>query len=146
MSDDAANDPTRIRALAITTEDLLAALEANARRDVAAVLRVTPPFSGRMRARLHLAGSEGGYESVPRPIHVHPEQLLDDDAPAFPSVDATEDALRADPDIEYTPERHRERHERRVETWRTAVRDHVREEATIETPAGDVTVAVSLLG
>lgn len=139
-------DPTRIRSLAITTEDLLAALEANARRDAGAVLRVMPPFTGRMRARLHLAGAEGDYDESPRPLHVEPERLLDDDAPAFPSVDATEDALRSDPDVEYTPERHRSRHEQRVETWRAAVRDHVRDEATLKTPAGTVTVAVSLLG
>jgi hypothetical protein len=140
------DDPTVIRALAVTAEDLVAALEANARRDAGAVLRVTPPFSGRMRARLHLAGAEGGYEGTPRPLHVSPERLLDDDAPAFPSVDETEDELRSDPDLEYTPERHRERHERQVESWRDAVREHVREEATLETPAGSVSVTVSLLG
>lgn len=139
-------DPTRIRSLAVTAEDLLAALEANARRDAGAVLRATPPFSGRMRARLHLAGAEGSYDESPQPIHVPPERFLDDDAPAFPSVDATEDDLRTDPAAEYTPERHRERHERRVAEWRTTVRDHVREESTLETPAGEVTVAVSLLG
>lgn len=141
-----ADDPTRIRSLAITAEDLLAALEANARRDAGAVLRVTPPFSGRMRARLHLAGAEGGYDDSPQPIHIDPGQLLDDDAPAFPSVDATEDDLRSNPDVEYTPERHRERHEQRVAAWRAAVRDHVREETTLETPDGEATVEVSVLG
>jgi hypothetical protein len=141
-----ADDPTRIRSLAITAEDLLAALEANARRDAGAVLRVTPPFSGRMRARLHLAGAEGGYDGPPQPIHIDPEQLLDDDAPAFPSVDATEDDLRSSPDVEYTPERHRERHEQRVAAWRAAVRDRVREETTLETPDGEATVEVSVLG
>jgi hypothetical protein len=144
VSDD--DDPARIRALAVTAEDLLAALEANARRDAGAVLRVTPPFSGRMRARLHLAGAEGGYGDSPQPLHVPPARLLDADAPAFPSVDETEDDLRSDPEVAYTPERHREHHERRVEHWRDAVRSHVRETATIETRAGDVTVDVSLLG
>lgn len=141
-----ADDPTVIHTLAITAEDLIAALEANARRDAGAVLRVTPPFSGRMRARLHLAGAEGGYDDTPRPIHIPPRRLLADDAPAFPSVDATEDDLRSNPETEYTPERHRERHERRVETWRDAVRDHVGEAATIETDGGSVTVTVTLLG
>jgi hypothetical protein len=140
------DDPTVIRALAVTAEDVVAALEANARRDAGAVLRVTPPFSGRMRARLHLAGAEGDYDTTPRPLHVSPERLLDDDAPAFPTVDATEDELRSDPDLEYTPERHQERHERQVESWRDAVREHVREEATVETPAEPVQVTVSLLG
>ena len=140
------DDPTRIRSLAVTAEDLLAALEANARRDAGAVLRVTPPFSGRMRARLHLAGAEGGYDATPRPLHVAPERFLTEDAPAFPSVDETEDDLRSNPETEYTPERHRERHERRVETWRDAVRDHVRGSATVETDGGAVTVTVNLLG
>lgn len=143
MSDD---DPTAIRSLAVTAEDLVAALEANARRDAGAVLRVTPPFSGRMRARLHIAGAEGGYDGSPEPIHVDPGRLVADDAPPFPGVDETEDDLRADPDAEYTPERHRERHEARVETWRESVREYVRETATVETPAGPVTVAVALLG
>lgn len=140
------DDPTRIRSLAVTAEDLLAALEANARRDAGAVLRVTPPFSGRMRARLHLAGAEGGYDATPRPLHVAPERFLTEDAPAFPSVDETEDDLRSAPDETYTPERHRERHEQRVDAWRSAVREHVREETTVETPAGEVAVTVSLLG
>ena len=73
-----ADDPTVIDTLAITAEDLIAALEANARRDAGAVLRVTPPFSGRMRARLHLAGAEGGYDDTPRPIHIPPQRLLAD--------------------------------------------------------------------
>ena len=40
------DDPTVIRSLAVTADDVVAALEANERRDAAAVLRVTPPFSG----------------------------------------------------------------------------------------------------
>lgn len=143
MSED--DDPTVIRSLAVTADDLVAALEANARRDAGAVLRVTPPFSGRMRARLHIAGAEGGYDGTPRPVHVAPERLVDD-VPAFPGVDETEDELRADPGAEYTPERHRERHEARVEAWREAARERVRETATVETTAGEVTVAVTLLG
>jgi hypothetical protein len=140
------DDPTVIRSLALTAEDLLAALEANARREAGAVLRVTPPFSGRMRARLHIAGAEGGYDDQPRPLHIAPERFLAESAPSFPSVDETEDDLRTDPDAEYTPERHRERHEARVETWRAAVREHVRDRATVETPAGPHEAAVSLLG
>lgn len=140
------DDPTVIRALAVTAEDVVASLEANARRDAGAVLRVTPPFSGRMRARLHLAGAEGSYDDAPRPLHVPPGQLLDEDAPTFPSVDETEDELRSNPDIEYTPDQHHERHEQQVASWRDAVREHVREEATVETPAGPVQVTVSLLG
>ena len=52
-------DPSAIRALAIHAEDLLAAAEADARGGPRTVLRVTPPFSGRMRARLHVVQDEG---------------------------------------------------------------------------------------
>lgn len=139
-------DPTVVRSLAVHTDDVVAALEANATRDAGAVLRVTPPFAGRMRARLHLAGAEGTYETTPAPVHVPPEALVDADAPPVPTPDATEDELRADPDAEYTPERHRSYHVARVEAWREAVRDHVRERATIETSAGPHEVHVATLG
>lgn len=137
------DDPTVIRVLAIHTDDIVTALEANARRDVGAVLRVTPPFTGRMRARLHLAGKESPYGD-PAPLHVEPERLVD--APPFPDPDSTEDDLRADPDEPYTPERHRERHEAAVETWRETVRESVRERATIDTPMGPQEIEVRTLG
>ncbi|GAA0258711.1 hypothetical protein [Halobaculum roseum] len=57
QSDD--SDPAVIRQLAVTADDVLAALEARDRGRREAVLRITPPFSGRMRARLHVAGAEG---------------------------------------------------------------------------------------
>ena len=140
------DDPTVIRVLAIHAADIVAALEANASRDARAVLRVTPPFTGRMRARLHLAGAEGGYDSDPAPLHVDPEGLVEDDAPAYPTPDLTEDELRSDPEATYTPEAHREYHERRVEEWREEVRMAVRERATLSTPGGPHEVRVTTLG
>ena len=137
-------DPTAIESLAVTASDLVAALETNRTSARAAVLRVTPPFSSRMRARLHVEGDEA-YEE-PRPVHVPPRALVADDAPAYPTPAETEDALRADPDIEYTVERHRARHETAVEEWRRDLLDAVRGRATVETPSGPVTVGVSLLG
>ena len=137
------DDPTVVRVLAIHTDDIVTALEANARRDAGAVLRVTPPFTGRMRARLHLAGKESAYGD-PAPLHVDPERLVD--APPYPDPDATEDDLRADPKSSYTPERHRERHEAAVQTWRATVRESVRERATIDTPVGDHEVEIRTLG
>ncbi|WP_255197205.1 hypothetical protein [Halorarius litoreus] len=137
------DDPTVIRVLAIHTDDIVSALEANARRDVGAVLRVTPPFTGRMRARIHLAGRESPYGD-PAPLHVEPERLVD--APAFPDPDTTEDELRADPDASYSSERHRERHEAAVAAWRRAVRDAIRDRATIETLQGPHEVEVRRLG
>lgn len=140
------DDPTAIRVLAVHAADVVSALEANAARDARAVLRATPPFAGRMRARLHLAGTEGSYEVDPEPLHVDPEQLVEDDAPEYPTPDRTEDELRSDPDATYTTETHREYHERRVEEWREAVADAIRDRATIEGPTGEHEVAVSALG
>lgn len=138
------DDPTVVRVLAVTAEDVLAALEANERRDSEAVLRVTPPFSGRMRARLHMAGTESEYDD-PAPLHIPPERFVGA-VPPFPSPDETEDELRSDPDATYSPERHRERHERAAEAWRGRVRDSIVGEMTIETPAGKRTVRVATLG
>jgi hypothetical protein len=140
------DDPTVIRVLAVHAGDVVSALEANASRDARAVLRVTPPFSGRMRARLHLAGAEGAYDGDPEPLHVDPGRLVDDDAPAYPTPDRTEDELRSDPGATYTPERHRDYHARRVEEWRERVPGHLRERATVETPTGPHGVRVATLG
>jgi len=138
------DDPTVVRFLAVTADDILAALEANERRNAGAVLRVTPPFSGRMRARLHLDGAETEYGN-PTPIHISPDRFVRD-VPPFPGPDETEDELRSDPDATYSPDRHRKRHERAVEAWRKRVREALVEETTIETPAGERTVRVAILG
>lgn len=139
------DDPRVIRSLAVTTGDVVTALEANHRRDAGAVLRITPPFAPRMRARLHRAGTEGEYPDGPRPIHVDPAALIRA-VPAFPTADDTERALRADPDAEYTAERHRERHVERVEAWRETLRERVVESVTLSLPDGDHEVVVKALG
>lgn len=134
-------DPSVIRSLAVTAEDLVAAVESRHQRGEPVVLRVTPPFSGRMRARIHVPSGDDE-ESV----HVDPTALVDASAPAYPRPAETEDALRADPETEYTVERHHERHREALEAWRERLADHVVDRATIETAAGPVTVDVSLLG
>lgn len=138
------DDPTDVRVLVVHVDDVVTALEANARRDAGAVLRVTPPFAGRMRARLHLDGREADYGD-PAPLHVSPEAFIAD-APPFPDPDDTEDELREDPDAEYTPARHREAHATAVETWRAALRETIVDTATVETPAGPHGVDVATLG
>jgi len=137
-------DPTVVRTVAVSAADLVAAIETNRTTDRSAVLRVTPPFSGRMRARLHVE-TEESYDD-PRPLHVPPRRLVADDAPAYPRPAETEDALRADPDAEYTVDRHRRRHEEAVQAWREALLAAVRDTATLDTPAGSVEVAVTVLG
>lgn len=139
-------DPTVIRALAVTAEDVVAAVEMRTTSDRDAVLRVTPPFSGRMRARLHVA-TPGEYDGdTPRPVHVDPETLLGADAPSYPRPEQTEDELRADPDVEYTVEHHHEYHTERVNDWRNALPAAIGNTATIETPDGPHEVSISVLG
>lgn len=136
------SDPSVVRSIAVTVDDVVAAHEANRQRDAGMVLRVTPPYSGRMRARLHRVDAVPAEEFV----HVRPADLLADDAPAYPHPDETADALRADPDVEYTRDRHRTRHEAAVETWREAVRDHLVDQVALRTPDGPHLVEVKPLG
>ena len=158
-------DPTVIHSIAVTTADVVAGLELNLTTDDRAVLRVTPPFSGRMRARLHVirygegarggsvdeTGSNGGdgagvpaADTGPQPLHVEPDRLLED-PPAYPRPADTEDELRADPDRSYTVERHHEYHAAAVEQWRQAVPGTIREYVTLETPGGPHEVTVRTL-
>ena len=157
-------DPRRISSLAVTESDVVDALEAAARGDREIVLRVTPPFSGRMRARIHDAGivdtgddsgaASGGTAGPPddadrssdaaAPVYVPPERLVAD-PPTYPTVDDTEDELRAS-STPYTTERHRERHQAAVEAWRTRVRERLVEEVTLSTETGSTTVSVAYLG
>ncbi|SFG80077.1 hypothetical protein SAMN04488063_2989 [Halopelagius inordinatus] len=138
------SDPRTIRSLAVTTGDVLAALEANERRGRDAVLRVTPPFAGRMRARLHVSGGEGAYDGEVTPLHVEPEAFVAEDLP-YPTVDETEDELRAS-ETAYTPERHRARHAEAVERWRAAVRGALADTVTVSFDGGTHDVDVRYLG
>ncbi|MFB6179637.1 MAG: hypothetical protein ABEI77_07940 [Halorientalis sp.] len=137
-------DPSVIRSVAISTEDLVAALESAQRSGRDAVLRVTPPFSGRMRARLHVEGADD-YDD-PEPVHIDPATLVAASAPTYPTPAETEDALRADPAVEYTRDRHHERHTEAVADWRASIPDHVVATATIDTSAGHHEIEVTLLG
>lgn len=133
-------DPSDIRSVAVSAEDLLAAVEADARGESTAVLRVTPPFSGRMRARLHVVQDDADDETV----HIPPTALIEDGAPAYPSPDETADDLRAAADKSYSVERHRAYHEQQVDQWRTRLLDHAVSSVTV--PGTDHEVQVSLLG
>ncbi len=139
-----ATEPTAIRSIAVSVEDVVSATEANRTSDQEAVLRVTPPFSGRMRARLHVLLPEKSTQTDA--IHVEPETLLGAEAPSYPRPADTEDALRADPETDYSVETHRKRHEDAVQQWREAIPDAICEQVTLETSAGPVEVDVYTLG
>lgn len=133
-------DPSAIRAVAVSADDLVAAMEAAASGGAPTVLRITPPFSGRMRARLHVVQDDTDDETV----HLPPATLLTGEPPAYPSPDETADELRAAADETYSVERHREYHRQRVQAWRTRLLDHVAESTTVS--ALDAEISVSILG
>ncbi|WP_096392854.1 hypothetical protein [Halorubrum trapanicum] len=142
--------PDRIRSIAVHREDVANALEASLRSERQVVLRATPPFSGRMRARLHAldAGSgddaedtgSAGDSDAPAPLHIDPRALVKD-APPYPEVDDTAAEL---PDADL--ETRRERHAENVEAWREAVRERVAETVEIEVDGETRTVDVTVLG
>lgn len=134
------SDPRSIRSIAVTVEDVVAALEASRRSSRTAVLRVTPPFSGRMRARLHVEGEEGEYDGEIRPIHVPPDRLVEN-VPPYPDPDETAAELE-----EYDVERHRERHVEAVEAWRKTVRSRIATRATLPIDGDEKAVDVVTLG
>lgn len=140
----ASDDYRDIRSIAVHREDIVTALEANRRGDSGAVLRVTPPFSGRMRARLHVE-HDGEYDATPAPIHIPPSRLVTD-LPSYPTPDATEERLRNDPDVDYTVERHHERHEAAVADWRESVADAIADPVELDGVSGPHRVAVAVLG
>jgi hypothetical protein len=164
------DDPTTVRSVAVTVDDVVTALEARQRADTPAVLRVTPPFAGRMRARLHVVGEAGAVDGETGAvdgetgavdgeeptdaagatdagtgaIHLLPERFVDPAVPSVPTVDETEDDLRREG--EYSVERHREFHESAVESWREAVRSGLVDRVTIDSGDGTHAVAVKYLG
>ncbi|EMA51941.1 hypothetical protein [Halococcus thailandensis] len=140
----ASDDYRDIRSIAVHREDVVTALEANQQGDSGAVLRVTPPFSGRMRARLHVEHTDE-YDATPAPIHVPPSRLVAD-PPTYPTPDATEERLRSDDDIDYTVDRHHERHAAAVASWRESVADAIAESVTLDGAFGSQRVAVTVLG
>jgi hypothetical protein len=137
-------DPESIRSVAVTVDDVVTAIEASERENQRLVLRVTPPFYGRMRARIHREGGEGSYDGDVEPIHLAPERFLADGAPSYPDVDETEDRLREAGN--YDVETHRDAYAEAVEEWRTAVRDHLVDVLTVDTPDGEHEIQVKRLG
>jgi hypothetical protein len=147
-------DPTDVRSVAVTAADVVAAYEASRQAGREAVLRVTPPFSGRMRARLHVSevvpDEEAAAEADPAgeaaaPIEIPPGNLLGD-VPPYPHPDDAEDELRADPEVTYTHERHRARHEDALEAWREAAGDSIVQSVSLETGRVRHDVEVVVLG
>jgi hypothetical protein len=146
MTERAGDGPDRIRSIAVHRDDVASALEATLRSDREVVMRVTPPFSGRMRARLHAldaessSGATAGESDSPDPIRVDPEALVSE-VPAYPEVDETA-AAHPDADLETR----RRLHEEAVESWRERVRESIVESVAIRVGDESREVDVTALG
>ncbi|WP_434521923.1 hypothetical protein [Halorubrum sp. AS12] len=128
------------------------ALEAALRSDREVVLRATPPFSGRMRARLHALDAGGGSDGdggdeessndsdASAPLHIDPRDLVAD-VPPYPEPDDTA-AEHPDADLEAR----RERHAEAVEDWRERVRERIGSSVEIEVDGDPRAVDVVALG
>ncbi|WP_049898779.1 hypothetical protein [Halococcus agarilyticus] len=141
-----AGDYHDVRSIAVHAEDVVSAIEANRSDGPRTVLRVTPPFDGRMRARLHVE-HEGEYAEGDgqTPIHIPPSRLVAD-PPTRPTPDGTGDRLRADPAATYSVETHHERHTTAVAAWREALAASIVESVTLDGTGGPHRVEVTVLG
>lgn len=133
-------DPSAIRSLAISPDDAVNAYAYGQENPGEAVLRVTPPFHGRMRARLHVYRVDDTH--MTGAVHVSPEAVIEDEvAAAYPDL---EDEL-ADAEKGET-ERIRKRHAEAVETWQERAAEAIVDSVTLETDDGPHEVAVKRLG
>ncbi len=133
-------DPTAIRALAVSSEDVVNAFVYTRSNPGTAVLRVTPPFHGRMRARLHVYQLEDAHETGA--IHIGPTRLLEETVvDSFPALEGTETALEAD-----DPETVRKAHAEALDAWRERAGGAIVDSVVLETAGGPHRVEVKHLG
>lgn len=124
-------DPSSIRSLAVAAEDVVDAAIYGRENPGTAVLRVTPPFHGRMRARLHVYHDEDG--RVSEAIHLEPDDLLADEVlKAYPSFDE-----QAEADQTGDPEQIRNRHKQNIEAWREQASEAILDAVVLEQVDGD---------
>lgn len=136
------DDPAAIRSLAVSTADVVDAFVYTRENPGFAVLRVTPPFHGRMRARIHV--SHDADDRVSDAIHVSPADLLVDAVVAdFPTLERMADEVQDDdPD----PERVRKARAEALEAWRERASGAIVDETVLETDRGRTCVEVKRLG
>ena len=135
-----ARDPTAIRSLAVTPDDVVDAFVYTRENPGRAVLRATSPFHGRMRARLHVYRVDDA--PVTGAVHLDPERLLPGEVvAAYPSVKSfagrANDADASD---------RREAHAAAIDTWRARAREAIVDEAEIDAGGHSHEVAIVTLG
>lgn len=126
-----------IRSIAVNAETVVDAVVYTRENPGTAVLRVTPPFHGRMRARIHVFRDGPGTDAA----YCRPAALLDEEVlAAYPSLeDATEEPDDGDPDDR------RASHARGLEDWRDRAEGAIVEQVVLERGDERVRVDVSVL-
>lgn len=160
-------DPSVVRSLAISATDAVDAFAYTKENPGTAVLRVTPPFHGRMRARLHVFHVDDA--DVIGAITIPAEALLDDTVvDEYPQLDQMDGAIQSDgargnetdrsgadeaqsnekttPDSWNRPSQRRKRHAAAVDRWRDRARNAIVDEVTLDVDGRSHTVAVKQLG
>ncbi|ELY52242.1 hypothetical protein [Natronolimnohabitans innermongolicus] len=146
----AEDDPTTIQSLALSPEDVVNAYAYTRENPGEAVLRATPPFHGRMRARIHVYHRDD--TELTGAVHVRPDDLIEDDVcAAYPSLEDARSAADSDPAsggdaTDEETERLRKRHADAVERWQARARDALVDAVALETDAGTHRVAVKRVG
>ncbi|WP_247002324.1 hypothetical protein [Halosolutus gelatinilyticus] len=135
----AEDDPTAIRSLAVSPDDAVNAYVYGRENPGDAVLRVTPPFHGRMRARIHVYRVDDA--ELTGAVHVSPEAVIADDVvAAYPRFEETLEAEDED------AERIRERYAQAIEAWRARARESIVDVVTIQADGATHQVEVKPLG
>lgn len=118
-------DPTVIRSLAVSADDVVDAFVYTFENPGAAVLRATPPFHGRMRARLHVYRVDDA--RLTGAVHVEPATLLPDPVVAdYPSIESFDGRL------DDSPASVREARAEAMAAWRERAREAVVDAVTLD--------------
>ncbi|SDJ44836.1 hypothetical protein [Natronorubrum texcoconense] len=140
MAGEEDDDPTAIRSLALSPADAADAYAYTRENPGEAVLRVTPPFHGRMRARIHVYHLDD--TELTGAVHVAPQVVIADDVvDDYPTLETElEDVDPSETD------RVRRRHGEAVEAWQKRAREAIVDEVTLETDDGPHPVEIKRIG
>ncbi|SEW11832.1 hypothetical protein [Natrinema salifodinae] len=150
------SDPTAIRSIALSPEDAVDAYVYGRENPGEAVLRVTPPFHGRMRARIHVYRVDD--TELTGAVHLAPADVIADEVVAdYPALDLEAELADADVDTDVDTDtdsepgsdeakRLRKRHAEAVGAWRARATEAIVDAVTIETDDGPHRVEIKPLG
>ncbi|QLG48435.1 hypothetical protein [Natrinema halophilum] len=138
------DDPTAIRSVALSPEDAADAYVYSRENPGDAVLRVTPPFHGRMRARIHVYRVDD--TELTGAVHLSPGDVIADEVvAAYPGLE-TELADSVEDDTPDGADEIRKRHAEAVAEWQDRARESIVDVITLETDDGPREVDVKRIG